>query len=101
MYFYNYQAVVAVDVNARLHVVQGCSAWTPLQYASATGNSDMAELLIELGALPSTVFNVGDGLTALHIASRFGHEDIVKLLLKSKAETNSFDMVLICILCYF
>ena len=51
------------------------------------GDADAVQTLLEEGADPN--FAQGDGLTALHLAAREGHLDIVDLLIGAGAETGA------------
>ena len=57
---------------------------------SLRGHTKAAELLINYGANINNQNNFG---TALHAASRNGHESIVELLLKHKADRSIKDKV--------
>jgi ankyrin repeat protein len=60
---------------------------TPLAWASAVGNAEIVEALLEAGA---DVKGKGrDGGTALHVAAFLGRTPIVKLLLDKKADPNA------------
>ena len=61
----------------------------PLHVAAAKGHSDIAEVLLENGALVD-VLDQNDS-TPLIIAARTGHDDIVELLLQYGADVNIAD----------
>lgn len=73
-----------VDINRPDRRSQTSKARTALQEASRKGWVEGVEFLLDLGA------NVDDceegDATALHIASRMGHENVVRLLLRRRAE---------------
>ena len=56
---------------------------TPLYWASLSGRTEIAKLLIEAGADVQVKDNFGD--TPLHKASRWGHTEIAKLLIEAGA----------------
>lgn len=58
----------------------------PIHIASENGNEDAVRFLLENGANPSMLSNLGDH--PLDIAAHNGHDKIVKLLLGHGAETN-------------
>ena len=65
-------------------------SWTPMQLACAEGDIKAVETLLKAGADPN--FNDGhDGYGALHIAARYGHHEIIKLLIASGAMANITD----------
>lgn len=59
---------------------------TPLMAASAAGHHDIAQLLLERGALPD--IKGAMNFTALMFAAHFGHAPIIELLLKKEAKVN-------------
>lgn len=73
-----------VDINKPDRRSQTSKARTALQEASRKGWVEGVEFLLDLGA------NVDDceegDATALHIAARMGHEDVVRLLLRRRAD---------------
>ncbi|CAM9489817.1 unnamed protein product [Choristocarpus tenellus] len=67
--------------------------WTPLMLACAHGNTDLARVLLDSGAnagsrVSTTVLS---GHSPLHIASRYGHTNIVSLLIFSGAKVDERD----------
>lgn len=60
---------------------------TPLHYAAAAGQQEVAELLLARKGEVSAKANDGD--TPLHLAATEGHKDVVKLLLASKADVTA------------
>ena len=59
-------------------------SWTPIQLACAEGDATAVETLLKAGADPN--FNDGhDGYGALHIAARYGHHEIMKMLIAAGA----------------
>lgn len=73
-----------VDINRPDRRSQTSKARSALQEASRKGWTEGVEFLLDLGA------NVDDceegDATALHIAARMGHEDVVRMLLRHRAE---------------
>lgn len=55
------------------------SWWTPLHYAICREHVSTAKLLLERGADPR---DVGDGVTALHVATRNAEQEIIDYLLE-------------------
>ena len=53
--------------------------WSPLLWASKSGNVDTVQLLLEKGAASNTCDIQGN--TALHVASFHGHVGVINLLL--------------------
>ena len=60
------------------------SGYTPLHYASRSGHSECARLLLRSGAEPDATTN--GGATALHRAAFGGHVQLVALLCDAKAD---------------
>lgn len=73
-----------VDVNKPDRRSQTSKARTPLQEASRKGWMEGVKLLLDLGA-DVDACEEGD-ITALHIAARLGHTDVVHMLLKHRAD---------------
>ncbi|MGB9107988.1 MAG: ankyrin repeat domain-containing protein, partial [Telluria sp.] len=60
--------------------------WTPLHYAAASGDADIATLLIERGAKVDAVSPPASGsYTPLMMAAREGQPDLAVLLVKQGA----------------
>jgi ankyrin repeat protein len=65
---------------------RGTLMWTPLQYASALGDEELArELLVDKESDANERGRTKFGYTPLHVAVRFGHESILDLLLVAAA----------------
>jgi ankyrin repeat protein len=60
---------------------------TPLMFASAKGEVEMVEFLLEKGG--DAKASNASGQTALHFAAQSGHRPVVELLLKAKADVNA------------
>ena len=61
--------------------------WTPLHWASKTGNLEVLKLLIENKAkLEAKDF---DSYTPLHLAAQHGHPEIAKVLIEKGADLNA------------
>jgi ankyrin repeat protein len=60
---------------------------TPLAWAAAVGNVEIAGLLLERGAQVNG--KNGDGATPLHVASFLGRAGVVELLLAKKGDPNA------------
>lgn len=65
--------------------------YTPLQYAAMRGYAACAQVLLD--AKDKWNAQDADGNTPLHLAIKFGHTDVVALLLKYKDENCSINMV--------
>ncbi|CEG37746.1 Ankyrin [Plasmopara halstedii] len=66
--------------------------WTPLQYACAVGNVELAsEILAENPEAVNELDNTNYAYSPLHIAVRYDHENIVKLLLSATSKSNAVD----------
>lgn len=67
----------------------------PLFYASMEGNAAIATVLLDNGANVNAgarkTFLTPSGYTALHVADRKGHLEVVKLLLDRKADPHAKD----------
>ena len=68
------------DVNA----AQG-DGMSALHWASMTGNSEMAGILLYAGANPESTTRLG-GFTALHLASKGGYQGVVRVLVEGGAD---------------
>lgn len=63
---------------------------TPLQIAARSGNREIVEYLIELGADVNAAAGASfDGRTALQMAAEYGNMELVKLLIKKGADVNA------------
>ncbi|GLD95711.1 hypothetical protein PINS_up004389 [Pythium insidiosum] len=68
---------------------RGAVAWTPLQYACAVGDDARVAELLAAADDASVLFDCGRtrfGYAPLHVATRFGHTQIVERLLAKAAE---------------
>ncbi|DBA03993.1 TPA: hypothetical protein N0F65_010646 [Lagenidium giganteum] len=73
---------------------RGSVAWTPLQYACAIGDRALVEtILLKTPAAVSDCGLTKYSYSPIHIAVRYGHADIVKMLLAHGATTSSTDTV--------
>jgi ankyrin repeat protein len=61
--------------------------WTPLYWATSTGQEDVAEFLIAKGANVNAKTN--DGTTILHQAAKAGAGELVKLFISRGADVNA------------
>ncbi|MCB1157639.1 MAG: ankyrin repeat domain-containing protein [Leptospiraceae bacterium] len=64
----------------------------PHHFAALHGKADLLELLLQKGANKLIDSKDADGRTALMDASKNGHTEAVKILLKYKANVNLFDL---------
>ena len=64
--------------------------WTPFLLAAKVGNYQLMKAMLSHGADFRMTLQP-DGWTALHIASREGHQQIVRLLLHAGVEANAVD----------
>lgn len=60
------------------------SPWTPLHYAICKGHESTTKLLIARGASVKHLALDSRGVTALHVATRWGKENIIDYLLENK-----------------
>ena len=60
---------------------------TPLHSATAGGHTEIAELLIDIGADVNA--NEDYGLTPLHLAAKYGHREVAELLIAKGADMNA------------
>lgn len=79
-------ALLLIDNKADIHV-KAASARTPLFYAASAGLMPVVERLLKAGASPVTPDT--DGWTAIHVAARFGHTEVLKLLLAQRGASPS------------
>ncbi len=61
--------------------MQDLLGMTPMMWAAARGNLELAQFLTEFQGLDLTVIDTSFGFNALHFALRNGHSDMVKLLI--------------------
>jgi ankyrin repeat protein len=71
------------DINAR-----NIRGQTPLHLASAEGNNNAVQLLLENGAEVDAVAT-NSGCTSLHYAASLGHVDLCELLVRYGADTDA------------
>jgi ankyrin repeat protein len=65
------------------------NGWTPLMYAAQNGETAAIDALLAAGADVHRVNNAGkEGLTALHLASRWGRLGAARMLVKAGARTD-------------
>ena len=64
--------------------------WTPLMIGSGKGHKEVVKLFIQHGDI-NINYQAVAGITALHLASRYGHIDIVRILLESGADSRVVD----------
>jgi len=80
-----------------LHILTGIrQTWvdiTPLHLASLSGDVKIAQLLLDVGAVPSRTISTADGthtqVAPLHIAASLGHVDLCILLLERGADVKA------------
>ena len=72
-----------VDINAR-----NIRGHAPIHLATAKGNRDVVQLLLENG-VGVNVVGTDSGCTALHYAASLGHVDLCELLVRYGAETDA------------
>ena len=65
------------------------NGWTPLHFAAAKGQKDVALLLLAHKAEVNA--KTSEGETPLHWAVGWGHKEVAALLLANKAEVNTKD----------
>jgi ankyrin repeat protein len=63
--------------------IHNAAGWTPLIFATATGNEEAVKFMLRHGAEPDRQEN--DGWTALHFAASTGNARLVSLLLEANA----------------
>jgi len=80
---------VLLSSGANAGAENGPDRRTPLMVAAAAGQINAVELLLGVGVFVDTVR--GDGTTAACWAARFGHGDILQLLLDNGADVNHVD----------
>jgi len=73
-----------IDINVRQN---GPNGWTALHIATFHLKENLVKVLLANGANPN-IEDLNDGSVALHMAARFDHLGIVKLLVKSGGEVD-------------
>lgn len=69
--------------------VQDCRGYTPLMMASERGDTLLLDHLLRCKTGYKSRNTISDkGFTSLHLASRMGHADAVKTLIKANAQVN-------------
>ena len=85
----NNNRIISLLLNAKVEVNVGAPGYgPPLLVLCSHGNDEMVECFLEAGADPNVVCAEYFNFTALHFACVLNNEDIVRLLLKAKANTN-------------
>lgn len=67
------------------------SGWTALHIASAIGNIDIVELLLEHDPEPDVNLPTNTGLTPVHLATAKKHLDVIEVLVKKGASVRAKD----------
>ena len=79
---------IIIDCNANLNTLDS-NGWTALHHASYNGDLDSATTLLAKGAQVGAFSNLGK--TALHFAAMRNHTDVIRLLIKNKAQLEAED----------
>lgn len=81
---------VLLDAGAQVEGKDGKQSWTPVMHAVVKGDAHLVKVL--LGWTPEINHVCPDGWTALTLAAREGHEQIVSLLLQANASVDLCDV---------
>nr|KAI8741537.1 ankyrin-3-like [Biomphalaria glabrata] len=96
--FGNYDIIRALHVKSYDLEFSDNNGWTPLMFASFSGDCFAVEFLLEKGANIDAFSNLG--ATSLIIASDHGKENVVSLLLRRGANVNAKSIHGMTALCY-
>ena len=83
--FWGHEGIVDLLLARQASLGANPRGWTPLHYAAYAGHTRIASKFLSHGADVNSV--TANGLSALMLAAKNGHDDVVKVLLKSKADT--------------
>ena len=83
-----------VDVNCTKGERLSDNGFTPLHWAARNGKSEVAKLLLDMGANPNVKCNKAS--TPLNIAAEFGHTDVVRLLIDRGIDQSDVNETLHC-----
>ncbi|XP_076931723.1 uncharacterized protein LOC143596968 [Bidens hawaiensis] len=79
-------ASVLLTHNPKLSIALDSQRRTPLHLASANGNMDTVQELVQAGGPETCSFRDQDGLTPLHLAAMNEHSEVVKALVQVKPD---------------
>lgn len=86
-----YLAIVGDQARVNTAIAQGAEVkrlgWTPLHYAASKGHTDIAQLLLQHGALVNAP--APDGTTPLMMAALSGSRDMVTVLIRAGADPRA------------
>ncbi len=84
-----HEKIVDILLNKGASIGANPKGWTPLHYAAFAGHPNLAKKFIKPGVNIDRATD--NGLTALMVASRNGHIEVVKILLAHKADIQLRD----------
>ncbi|KAL5566919.1 hypothetical protein UlMin_030083 [Ulmus minor] len=61
--------------------------WIPLHYAAHLGNFEVVELFLEIHSSIAYIKDINEGMSALHIAAKQGHVDVMRSIITKCPDT--------------
>ena len=83
--FWGHEGIVDLLLARQASLGANPRGWTPLHYAAYAGHTRIASKFLSQGADVNSV--TANGLSSLMLAAQNGHDEVVKVLLKNKADT--------------
>ena len=83
--FWGHEDIVDLLLARQASLGANPRGWTPLHYAAYAGHARIASKFLGQGADVNSV--TANGLSSLMLAAQNGHDEVVKVLLKNKADT--------------
>ena len=87
--FWGHEGIVDLLLARQASLGANPHGWTPLHYAAYAGHERIASKFLSHGADINSV--TANGLSSLMLASKNGHDDVVRLLVKNNANTSLRD----------
>ena len=87
--FWGHEGIVDLLLARQASLGANPRGWTPLHYAAYAGHERIASKFLSHGADINSV--TANGLSSLMLASKNGHDDVVRLLVKDNANTSLRD----------
>ena len=87
--FWGHEGIVDLLLASQASIDANLRGWTPLHYAAYAGHARIVSKFLSHGANINSV--TANGLSSLMLASGNGHDDVVRILVTNKADTELRD----------